>query len=57
MRKANQEIKDVKILAEILQGATICRLAMMDDKLPYIIPFNYGYSHGFIFIHSAPEGK
>ncbi len=57
MRKTNQEIKDEKILKEILSGATICRLAMMDGERPYIIPFNYGYRDGCIYIHSAPEGK
>ena len=57
MRKARQEIKDLKILEEILRGATICRMAMMDGDLPYIIPFNYGYRDGCLFIHSAPEGK
>jgi nitroimidazol reductase NimA-like FMN-containing flavoprotein (pyridoxamine 5'-phosphate oxidase superfamily) len=57
MRKARQEIKDVKALEEILRGATICRMAMMDGDLPYIIPFNYGYRDGCLFIHSAPEGK
>jgi len=57
MRKARQEIKDVRALEEILRGATICRMAMMDGDLPYIIPFNYGYRDGCLFIHSAPEGK
>jgi len=57
MRKARLEIKDVKALEEILRGATICRMAMMDGDLPYIIPFNYGYRDGCLFIHSAPEGK
>ena len=57
MRKARLEIKDEKILEEILRGATICRMAMMDGDLPYIIPFNYGYRDGCLFIHSAPHGK
>ena len=57
MRKTNQEIKDDKILDEILSGVTICRVAMMDGDLPYIAPFNYGYSNGCLYIHSAPEGK
>ncbi len=30
---------------------------MMDGNLPYIVPFNYGYRNGCIYIHSAPEGK
>lgn len=57
MRKANQEIKDQKVLEEILSAAIICRVAMMDGDLPYIIPFNYGYRDGCFYIHSAPEGK
>jgi len=57
MRKARQEITDQLTLEEILQGAIICRMAMMDGDLPYIIPFNYGYSDGALYIHSAPEGK
>ncbi len=57
MRKANQEIKDKKVLEEILSGAVICRLALMDGDRPYILPFNYGYQDGSIYIHSAPEGK
>lgn len=57
MRKTRQEIKDNKVLEEILKGAIICRVAMMDGDLPYILPFNYGYRDGVIYIHSAPEGK
>ena len=57
MRKTNQEIRDRQILQEILQGAVICRIAMMDGDRPYILPVNYGYSDGCLFIHSAPEGK
>lgn len=57
MRKARQEIKDEKVLEEILKGATICRMAMIDGNLPYIIPFNYGYRDGCLFIHSAPHGN
>jgi nitroimidazol reductase NimA-like FMN-containing flavoprotein (pyridoxamine 5'-phosphate oxidase superfamily) len=57
MRKARQEITDQLILEEILRGAIICRMAMMDGDLPYIIPFNYGYKEGCLYIHSAPDGK
>ncbi len=57
MRKTRQEIKDKAILEEILSGAEICRLSMLDGELPYIIPVNYGYRDGHIYIHSAPGGK
>jgi len=57
MRKSRQEITDQGILEEILSNQVICRLAMVDGERPYIIPVNYGYREGFLYIHSAPEGK
>lgn len=57
MRKANQEINDPKTLEAILQKATIVRLAMVDNEMPYLLPFNFGYSENCIYIHSAPAGK
>jgi nitroimidazol reductase NimA-like FMN-containing flavoprotein (pyridoxamine 5'-phosphate oxidase superfamily) len=30
---------------------------MLDGDLPYIVPVNYGYRDGHIYIHSAPAGK
>ena len=57
MRKANQEITDPQIFEAILQKATIVRLAMIDNGMPYLLPFNFGYSKNCIYIHSAPAGK
>lgn len=57
MRKSNQEITDKTIIEDILKGSVICRLAMADGDIPYILPFNYGYQHNCIYIHSAPAGK
>ncbi len=57
MRKANQEITDKSILEEILIHSRICRIGMMDNGLPYILPFNYGYRDNRIYIHSASAGK
>jgi nitroimidazol reductase NimA-like FMN-containing flavoprotein (pyridoxamine 5'-phosphate oxidase superfamily) len=30
---------------------------MIDNGLPYVLPFNFGYHENCIYIHSAPEGK
>lgn len=57
MRKSNQEITDIKTIEAILQKATIVRLAMVDNGMPYLLPFNFGYSENCIYIHSAPAGK
>ncbi|MDA3892802.1 MAG: GNAT family N-acetyltransferase [Salinivirgaceae bacterium] len=57
MRKANQEINDKAQIEEILKQSTVCRIAMMDSDVPYIVPFNYGFIDGVMYMHSAKEGK
>lgn len=37
---------------------TICFVGMIDtDQTPYVIPMNFGYRDGIVYLHSAPEGK
>lgn len=57
MRKSRLEIKEREVLEEILSSNVICRLAMVDEGQPYLLPFNYGYHEGCIYIHSAPQGR
>jgi len=57
VRKLNQEIEDKQILEEILAQARICRIAMIEDGEPYLLPFNYGYRENSIYIHSAKAGR
>ncbi len=57
MRKTNQEITEKKVLDEILTQSRICRIAMIDHGLPYLLPFNYGYQSNCIYIHTATVGK
>ena len=57
MRKVNQEITDKVILEDILRQSKICRIGMIDNGMPYILPFNYGYNDNQIYIHCALSGK
>ncbi len=57
MRRDLQEIKDKSIIDKILSTSEICRLGFIDSDRAYILPFNYGYQDGFIYIHCAREGK
>jgi nitroimidazol reductase NimA-like FMN-containing flavoprotein (pyridoxamine 5'-phosphate oxidase superfamily) len=57
MRRKEKEITDQIILESILKKAKICRLGILDKEKPYIIPVNYGYHEGHLYIHSASEGK
>jgi hypothetical protein len=43
---------------EIINKCEVCVIGMIDgDNGPYILPFNFGYKDGRLFIHSGPEGK
>mgnify|MGYP000881350120 FL=1 len=57
MRRKEKEITDNNILEEILKHGEICRLALVDHGIPYIVPVNYGYESGALFFHSAREGR
>lgn len=57
MRRSEKEIKDRAELEQILRTNSICRLGMVHEGIPYIVPMNYGYSDGAIYMHSAREGR
>jgi len=57
VRQAEREIKDRKELEEVISKAEVCRLAMIDDGEPYIVPMNFGYQDGSLFFHCAKEGR
>ena len=61
MRRKNREIKNIEELLEIINGCKLCRIGMVDDGKPYVIPMNFGYqfeeSAITIYLHSAKEGR
>jgi hypothetical protein len=57
MRRKDKEITDRQQIDEILSKAEIIRLAVVDNGLPYIVAMNFAYVDGFIYMHSAKEGR
>ncbi len=57
MRRTDKEITDLKIMSDILVNSSICRLGLVEDGEAYIVPVNYAFKDGYIFIHSAVEGR
>ena len=57
MRRKDKEIKEPIIIEEILRDNTVCRIALSENNVPYIVPMNYGYDGKAIYLHSAAEGK
>ena len=57
MRRKDKEITDKKEIEQIFKQAQICRLGLLDDRRPYIVPMNFGYRDNTIYFHSASSGK
>ena len=56
MRTKNLEITDPNEREQILKSGQIITVAMSHGDQPYVLPFNYGFLNGLIYIHSARKG-
>jgi hypothetical protein len=57
MRKGDREITDRAELEEVLRAATVMRLGLAVEDVPYVVPLNFGYEDGRVYFHCAREGK
>jgi nitroimidazol reductase NimA-like FMN-containing flavoprotein (pyridoxamine 5'-phosphate oxidase superfamily) len=57
MRRKDQEITDKELLESILANAEVCRLGLSLNDMPYVVPVNFGYKDGCLYIHSSPAGR
>lgn len=57
MRRADKEVTDRVEVESILQGGRVCHLGLNDCGATYVLPVNYGYAGGFLYVHSAGEGR
>ncbi len=57
MRKKECEITELADIEAILLKADICRLAMTDGAVPYIVPLNFGYRDRTLYFHTGLAGK
>ena len=57
MRRKEKEITDRIEIESIIKQSQVCRLAMVDDQTPYLVPLCFGYRDGVLYFHSAKEGK
>ncbi len=61
MRRSDREITELSDIISVMERCDVCRLAVCDGDVPYIVPMNFGMtvSDGKItlYFHSAAEGK
>ena len=54
----NRTIESQQAINEIIHKCDVCHVGMVDqENKPYVLPFNFGFENGIIYLHSAPEGK
>ena len=57
MRRKDKEISDIAAIETIIRRAQVCRLACVDNGMPYIIPLCFGYEPGALYFHAAQQGR
>jgi len=60
MRRTNREVKDQNKIEAIIKKADVCRIALIDGDIPYIVTMNFGYQSGnpaYLYFHCANEGR
>ncbi len=57
MRRTDKEIKDDLLIERIMSEAQVLRLGLCRDNRPYVVPLSFGYDGGFIYFHTAVEGR
>lgn len=51
-------ITDVKEMTDIIEKCEVCYVAMAEkDGTPYVVPMNFGFKDGYIYLHGAQFGR
>jgi uncharacterized protein len=60
MRRKDKEISETDVIHSIIMKSDVCRIAIANENIPYIVTMNFGYSAGPVprlYFHCANEGK
>ena len=57
MRRKDREITDIEEIEKIIRKAMVCRIGLVDDDEPYVVPVCFGYERNALYFHSALEGR
>ena len=45
MRRNDREISGTEEVEEIIRKADVCRIALANDNIPYLVTMNFGYTN------------
>ncbi len=52
-----REITDIDEIEEIIRKAICCRVGLVDNDEPYIVPVCFGYERSALYFHGALAGR
>lgn len=51
-------IEEQERIETVIRSCKVCFVGMADEEgRPYVLPMNFGYEEGIIYLHSAQEGR
>lgn len=54
----NRIVENSDEILEIIAKCEVCYVSMIDiEGMPYVVPLNFGYENGVLYLHGAKEGK
>lgn len=57
MRRKDKEITDINEIERIINKAICCRIGLVDNDEPYMVPVCFGYERNALYFHGASEGR
>ncbi len=60
MRRKEREVTDYHEITDIITRADVCRIALANDNIPYIVTMNFGFTDSperLLYFHCAHTGK
>lgn len=50
-------ILDKTEMLHIIDECDVCYMGLVDEDMPYVLPFNFAIDGETLYLHSAPEGR
>ena len=57
MRRKDRECSDPTFFHDMLDRADVATVAFHAEEYPYVLPLNFVFMNGALYVHSATEGR
>lgn len=57
MRRAERQVTERAQIDDIIRRSRVCRMGLVCDGAPYVVPLSFGYDGEAVYLHMAIEGK